>query len=129
LIEGGETTIADNAPILFDTVINNTSTALTYDPITGEITITESGVYYVNWWLAIDGSTVSPTISYTIITSAGDSVTASSPILSENMSGNALLSITASLITPVTLQLINTTGNDTFIGSTAVQADLTIIHL
>jgi hypothetical protein len=45
------------------------------------------------------------------------------------MTGNALLSITASVVTPVTLQLINTTGADTFIAATPVQADLTIIHI
>ena len=45
------------------------------------------------------------------------------------MSGNALLSITASVGTPVTIQLVNITGNDIFTGSTTVSADLTIMSV
>ncbi len=125
----GDLIIANNDPIIFDTIVSNFSSNISYDTTTGEITVTASGLYYINWWLAIDGSIVEPTISYTIITSSGDNITSSSPILSDNMSGNALFNITASIGSPVTISLINTTGNDTFIGYTTVRADLVIIQL
>ncbi len=123
------TTIADDAPIIFNTVLNSLSPNISYNATTGEITVTASGIYYINWWLGIDGSTVAPTITYAIVTSAGDTILSSSPILSDNMSGNALLDITASVGTPVIIQLVNQTGNDTFLGSPLTKADLTILQI
>lgn len=119
-------TIGDEEPILFNTIVNNLSPDITYNPITGQISFNSNGVYYINWWVAVDGSTVANYVSLAIITSAGDTIEASTPILSDQMSGNALLNITTA---PVTARLINITGNDIFIGNVPVQADLTIIHL
>lgn len=119
------------SPVIFDTVINDLSTSIFYNSVTGEITFTRTGVYYVNWWVAVDflggGTDIYPT--FAVITSAGDNIQASSSIISNQMGGNALLSITASPGTPVTLQLINVTDSSIGYGATPVQADLTILEV
>lgn len=126
-LQGVVPTIDTDAPVIFDTVITDNSSGIAYDSTTGEFTITESGTYYINWWFSADGSPIATTIDLSIVTSTGEVITASNPILSGQMSGNALLDITASVGTPVTFQLINTTGNEIFVGTTTVRADLTII--
>lgn len=127
--QGGALILENEDPIIFDTTINNAITGVTYDSTTGEITVTETGLYYINWWVATDGSTVEPTIDLAIVTSSGETIISSNPILSGQMSGNALLSITATEANPVTIRLINITGNDVFLGPTTVGADLTIMRV
>lgn len=75
----------------------------------------------------INGTDTAPT--FAIITSTGDNIQASCPISQGQMSGNALLDITASLVTPVTLQLVNVTDSTIGFGFTPVKADLTIINV
>lgn len=128
-LQGDVTTIADGDPVIFDTLITDNSSGISYDAVTGEVTITQSGTYYINWWFSADGSPIATTIDLSIVTSTGETITASNPILSGQMSGNALLDITASVGTPVTIQLINTTGNEIFVGATTVRADLTIVNV
>ena len=127
-LQGDVTTVAVGDPVIFDTVLNDQSSEISYNDVTGEITITESGLYYINWWVSVDGAAAATTIDLAIVTSAGDTITASSPIVSSQVSGNALLSITATPATPVTVQLINTSTDELFIGATTVRADLTIIN-
>lgn len=122
-------TIDNDAPVIFNTIITDNSPYISYDDTTGEITVTKSGTYYINWWVSADGSPIAVTIDLSIVTSTGEVITASNPILSGQMSGNALLDITASITDPVTIRLVNTTGNEIFIGQTTVKADLTIINV
>ncbi|SDN35192.1 hypothetical protein SAMN04488502_1211, partial [Dendrosporobacter quercicolus] len=121
--------VAAGTNVLFDTTVSNQSTAISYDPLTGALAITESGIYYIAWWVAADGiqggTAIVPT--FAITSSAGDNIQASSPIISGQLSGNALLAITAAPGSPVTLQLINATDSLIGYGMTPVKADLTII--
>lgn len=128
-LQGDILTIADGAPVIFDEIITDDSAAISYDAATGTITVTESGTYYINWWFSADGSPIATTIDLAIVTSTGETITASNPILSGQMSGNALLDITATPGAPVTIQLINTTGNEIFVGATTVRSDLTIVNI
>ena len=89
-------------------------------------TITEPGNYYIDWWVAADGSPVAVTIDLSIVTSNGIVIAASSPILSGQLSGNALISVVDA---PITFRLVNTTGNEIFIGNTTIKANLTILNL
>jgi len=100
--------------------------AVSYDSATGLFTITETGNYYIDWWVAVDGSPIAVTIDISLVTSNGIVATSSTPILSDQMSGNALISVTEA---PITFRLVNTTGNEIFIGPTTVKANLTIINL
>ena len=119
-----QVTIGDNENVIFDTVISSFSSAISYDDTTGIITINDNGVYYINWWIATDGSISAAFTIFSIDVSGGPVISSNTPIQSDNMSGNALLNVTNA---PVTLSLVNHTGNDVFLGS-IIKADLTIIH-
>ncbi|NLM63628.1 MAG: hypothetical protein GX190_04885 [Mollicutes bacterium] len=118
--------IENNAPIIFNELFNDVTDAVSYDPATGLFTITENGNYYIDWWVAADGSPVAVTIDISLVTSNGIVATASSPILSGQMTGSTIISVTNA---PITFRLVNTTGNEIFIGNTTVKASLSIINL
>lgn len=128
-LQGETATILNGDPVIFDTTITNQSPFISYNSITGTITIIETGIYYINWWISTDGAEASTFVAFSINTSAGNSIEAASPIVNGQLNGNALISVTASVMTPVTLQLVNTTGMTVFIGNTPVRADLTIINV
>lgn len=119
-------TIDNNSPFIFNSLFNDVTDAVSYDSATGLFTITETGNYYIDWWVAVDGSPIAVTIDISLVTSNGIVATSSTPILSDQMSGNALISVTEA---PITFRLVNTTGNEIFIGPTTVKANLTIINL
>ena len=122
------TTVASGAPVIFDTTINDLSAFLSYNNITGEITISQTGVFYINWWVSTDGLAggADLVITFAITTSQGDNIQASTPILTGQISGNALIEVIAS---PVTLRLVNATDGTIGFGATPIKADLTIINV
>jgi hypothetical protein len=130
-LQGETSTVASGAPVLFDTAITNQSLFMSYNAGTGLITITQSGVFYIDWWVSTDGIAGGEDvfITFSIITSAGDNIRASSPIGTGQISGNALIAITASPITPVTLQLVNATDGTIGYGFTPIKANLTIFNV
>ncbi|HHT37893.1 MAG TPA: hypothetical protein GXZ95_00570 [Mollicutes bacterium] len=122
-----ETAIIENdSPIIFNTLFNDVTDAVSYNPATGLFTITETGNYYIDWWVAVDGSPVAITIDVSLVTSNGVVATSSSPILSGVVTGSTLISVTEA---PITFRLVNTTGNEIFIGNTTVKANLTVVYL
>lgn len=122
--------VANGAPVIFNTTVTNQSPFLSYNSITGEITIIATGIYYVNWWVSTSNAGTQNFVAFTINTSAGNNIIGNSPLIQSEVTGNALLSITASAITPVTLRLINTTTDTvTYSQNTPIKADLTIIHV
>ncbi len=99
---------------------------MTLNAANGEITITAPGNYYVSWWIAVDGSTVATTITFTLESDGAPLSSAATPILSDQLTGADLITVVG---TPSVLTLVNTTGNDVFIGVTTVQANLVIFPL
>lgn len=130
-LQGSATTVASGSPVLFDTIISDQSLDLSYNALTGLITVTQTGVFYIHWWVSTDGVAggVDVLPSFSIITSAGDNIQASSPIATDQMSGNALLVIIASPGLPVTLQLVNATDGTIGYGTTPIKADLTMFNV
>jgi hypothetical protein len=105
------------------------STVIAYDIATGTVTISATGVYYVNWWLAADGIAGDGTATvptFAIATSTAGTFLASSPIGSGQFSGNALIFVAA---VPVTFQLVSAIDSTTFLGVLPVRADLTILNV
>lgn len=120
-------TVASGAPIMFDTIISPLSSFISYN--LGMITITQSGVFYINWWVSTNsmsgGTDVVPTFSI----NTGGIISASSPIQKGQMSGNALITVTASPVLPVTFSLVNSTNATITFGTTPIKADLTIVNV
>jgi hypothetical protein len=128
---GVAATVAPGAPVIFDTIVSSQSPFISYNSLTGQIIITQTGVFYINWWVSTDGILggldVTPTFS--IVSSDGNNIRASSPNVTNQMSGNALMEITASPVNPVTLQLINATDGTIGFATTPIKADLTIVNV
>ena len=118
--------IADGEPILFDTVITNETTAITYNPVNGEFTISEEGVYYFDFWIAVDTAATATTITFELEGSDGTSILTSSSNTAQTLSGNALVNVTT---VPSTFRLLNQSGDTAFIPALPAQANMTIIHL
>lgn len=123
--------VATGAPVIFDTTISALSPFISYNPITGEVIITQTGIFYINWWVSADGigGGTDTIITFAIVTSAGDNIRASTPIQTGQIRGNALIAVSASPVTPVTLRLVNATDGTIGFGTTPIKADLTIVNV
>jgi hypothetical protein len=128
-LQGGATSVASGAPVIFDTMKTNQTSFIAYNAVTGTITITQSGLYHINWWVGTDGilGGTDVFITFNIVTSQGDSVKASAPVVTGQIVGNGLIQITASTLTPVTMQLVNATDGSIDFASTPIKANLTIV--
>ncbi len=123
-------TVANNANVLFDTTINAPSANITYNAGTGTFFINQPGNYYISWWVNTDGAEAEPTVSFGIRVISGGSQTilssSPSPMVTLQLNGNALLTVTT---TPLVFNLFNNSGATVSYGTSAVQADLTIVEV
>lgn len=115
--------IPDGSNVLFDNVVNDQSGSISYNPATGEFTITRRGTYNVDWWTAPDGAGPAINISFAVAVNGVPYSTASSPIVSGQMAASALVTINT---VPATISLVNVTGEDVFVPTTPVQAGIVI---
>ena len=118
--------LADTAPVIFDTVVINLSPNITYDPVTGEFTISEAGNYYVTWWVTTDGSAGPVNMVFAVQVDSSPVSLGNSPIVTGQVNGDALIEVTA---TPTVVSLVNQTGADIVFANINVQANLTILSL
>lgn len=117
------TTVTPGGPVLFDTIVSSQSSFISYNTLTGVVTLTRPGLYYINWWVTIAGVSGADLPTFAIVTSTGATIRASSLSIGQ-ITGNALIRVTSS---PVTLQLVNFTTDTITLATLPVKADLTII--
>jgi uncharacterized protein (DUF2141 family) len=108
--------------VLFDT-LNNSGSSISYDPATGLFTITRPGDYNVAWWVDTDGAGPATSVSFSVEVNGVPYSTASSPIVSGQLSGDALVTLN---MVPATISLVNVTGDDVFVPAIPVQAGIVI---
>ncbi|WP_083258956.1 collagen-like protein [Cellulosilyticum sp. I15G10I2] len=118
--------VDDGDNVIFDTVTNDQSANITYSLITGVFTISATGNYYVNWWVAADGAGVATTVSFGISVDGGPGILGSSPIVAGQVTGSALVTVAA---VPATIELVNNTGATVGYGNTPVQANIVITEV
>lgn len=123
LVGAGGTTIADGSNVIFDSVLNNQSGSISYSGATGTFTVTAPGNYYVDWWVGTDGAGPSTNVSFAIDVNGVNYSEASSPIVSGQLSGEALVTVTT---VPTQITLVNVTGQGVFVPTTPVQANIVI---
>ena len=123
-MEGGS--VANGAPVLFNTVLNDQSLNISYNPATGVATIVAEGNYFVTWWVATDGAGPATFVDFTLQINGSGGVSASSPIVTGQLNGSALVTVGA---IPATLQLVNTTGQTVFYATTPVVANIVILEV
>ena len=109
--------------MLFDTVVNDQSPNISYNAGTGEFTISAAGNYKISWWVATNGAGAATLVTFGIVLDAGAPVSGTSPLLTGQVIGYALVTVTT---TPGVLSLVNETGDVVFFANTPLQADIVI---
>jgi hypothetical protein len=126
LVDNGKQTVADGANVIFDTIVNLQSSDISYNALTGEFTITRTGNYSVVWWVATDGTGVNDAVYFSLKVDGGGDVTSSSPLVTGQISGSALVTIST---TPAILTLVNTSNDIVIFAGLSVQANLVITEV
>ena len=104
-------------------MVNDQSANISYNAGTGEFTITAAGNYEVIWWVATFGAGTATEIALGVSLDGGPEVIGTSPSLTGQVVGHALITVTT---TPATVTLNNVTGDSVFFAGTSVQADMLI---
>jgi len=68
--------ITSSSNVIFDTLITS-SGPISYDALTGVITINQPGKFLINWFVASQASAGSNSIAFSVMTSQGDNIGAS----------------------------------------------------
>ncbi len=121
-------TVANGTNVLFDTVINAPSANITYNAGVGMFFINQAGNYYISWWVNTDGAEAETTVEFGIRVVSGPTILSSSPspVTTLQLNGSALLTVTT---VPTVFNLFNNSGATVSYGTTAVQANLTIVEV
>jgi hypothetical protein len=122
----GVTTLDDDEVVPFNTIINNQSAEMSLNASTGEITVTETGNYYISWWITVDGSTANPFITFSLEVDSNVHSNTSTPLLTSQLSGSELVTISTA---PAVITLVNVTGNTIFLSQLDNQANLVILKI
>ncbi len=126
LINGTSTSIDNEDIIPLNTVINSQGSYATFNPVTSEITLNQPGNYLINWWVAIGGSTVSPSLTISLAVDGNVHSNATSTISIDQVSGSDFITIATA---PAIVTLINSTGNEIFLDPLVSSANITVVYL
>lgn len=126
LTGAGGSIIADDANVVFDTVLTEENDIIVYEPATGRFIINRPGDYFISWSVAPDGAGPAVNVSFAVAVNGLPYAAMSSPIVSGVLSGEALVTIGD---TPAVITLVNVTGEGVFLPATPVQADIVIFRL
>lgn len=117
--------IDDNQPVIFDSVISNSNPNISYNPATGEVSFTKAGNYFVSWSVQIGGSITASITRFGIQINSTQIIEASSDLLALQLSGQALIPVTA---VPTAFTLLNISGGTVVYASAPVVADLIVME-
>lgn len=126
LISGAGRFLQPGQTLVFDTAINDQSPYISYDPISGGFTLSQSGNYFVTWWVSTDGSEQASNLGFSVEVNAMGPISGATPVVTGQLSGSALVTVNAN---PVILTLNNTTSNVVALASTNVQANIVILQV
>jgi len=121
----GASSVADDGIVMFNTILNDQSLNIDYNPATGIVTLSAEKNYYVYWWVSTDGAGPSTYVEFTLRINTSGNVSASSPIVTGQLNGMAFLTIGA---VPATLSLLNTTGSTVNYAQVPIMASMVIIE-
>ena len=97
------TTVASGANVPFDNIVYS-SGAISYNPVTGVITISEAGRYVLDWWLATQSTQSTNGTAFALSSSQGDFVEGNSPVNTGEVYGIGIIDVVTA---PVTVSLVN----------------------
>lgn len=125
LVDGPLDALPTGDPVIFNTLIENTSPDITYNSLNGQFSLNAPGLYYVSWSVSASGAGPSTFISLGIEIIGGATIENSTNLPISILTGTALVNVTTTAV----IQLINTTGEDLFVENPPIQANITILHL
>ncbi|MDK2965930.1 collagen-like protein [Lacrimispora sp.] len=97
------TTVASGANVPFDNIVYSFG-AISYNPVTGVITISEAGRYILDWWLATQSTQSTNGTAFALSSSQGDLLEGNSPINTGEVYGIGIIDVVTA---PVTVSLVN----------------------
>lgn len=93
--------------------------------MSGTITLQEPGIFEFVWWVATQSSVSDAGISFMLVSSQGDTIIGSSPVMAGEVVGNGIIEVETA---PVTVELRNGTNAAIFYSDfVPVKASLTVI--
>ena len=95
-------TVDNNSNVLFDSTVYSSGN-ISYNPLTGTITINETGRFYIDWWVATQSSPNTFGVIFAIVTSQGDFLIGNSPIKTTEVVGIGVIDVPEA---PITLSLV-----------------------
>ena len=120
--------VVDGGVFTFDTVFTNLTPDITNTA--GTIEITAEGLYFVDWWLNLDGSGDLDFVVVNLVNAATSAIIGESyapPSIPGQFYGNAILQVTAGQL-PFTMQLVNQSGAALTLSDITVQASMRIVE-
>lgn len=120
--------VADGGVFTFDTVFTNLTPDITNTA--GTIEITAEGLYFVDWWLNLDGSGDLDFVVVNLVNATTSAIIGESyapPSIPGQFYGNAILQVTAGQL-PFTMQLVNQSGAALTLSDITVQASMRIVE-
>ncbi|WP_312560242.1 hypothetical protein [Anaerospora sp.] len=118
--------ITPSSNVIFDTLITS-SGPISYDALTGVITINQPGKFLINWFVASQASAGSNSIAFSVMTSQGDNIRGESPVKLGEVVGFAVIQVDGA---PLTLQLVSQTPNTVWYAQVAeVKAALSLTEV
>ena len=139
LTAGAGGTVADGFPIPFNNLISNNALGASF--VTGTVTLTKTGTYLVNWWVAPDmtvaavekedgtataAGQIAEEISFAVALNGQIVSGACAPCGTGQISGSTLVTVTSS---PTTLQIVNDSGENVLLSEVSAQAGVTVVQL
>ena len=122
------TNVVDGGVFTFDTVFTNLTPDITN--MAGTIEITAEGLYFVDWWLNLNGSGDLDFVVVNLVNTTTSAIIGESyapPSIPGQFYGNAILQVTTGQL-PFTMQLINQSGAALTLSDINVQASMRIVE-
>ena len=122
------TNVVDGGVFTFDTVFTNLTPDITN--MAGTIEITAEGLYFVDWWLNLNGSGDLDFVVVNLVNTTTSAIIGESyapPSIPGQFYGNAILQVTTGQL-PFTMQLINQSGAALTLSDITVQASMRIVE-
>ena len=118
-------TVQNGANVPFDTVGANNMLGVSYAPGSGTVTISRTGTYLVNWWVAVEGTQTAESLAFAISLNGTDVQTSYSDIGGGQVYGTAIVNVTS---IPATLSLVNRSGDAVTYVTASGQSGMTIVQ-
>ncbi|WP_353094831.1 hypothetical protein [Tissierella praeacuta] len=126
LQKNNDNSIINNGNVIFDETIS-TMGNISYDNVTGVVTIFENGLYLVDWDIAIQSIFSSPSVVFKLISDKGQEFYSNSLNKTGNINGIAVLNVDNA---PINFSLVNTSNSTVFFSSIIPsKANMRIVYL